>query len=144
MSSLTYQKTVNTAYLVGAVSLIVLPDIAFGLLLEVAHLVLELAHLLFELIESALDHLIEHTFHTGVKETQIIVFYLIVSMGSIALYFLSKTMARYFRTLNENLHAAIREYKTRFLQYWAESPSNKFKTIALFNVGLTLVVLFGF
>lgn len=137
MNSLTYQKTVNATYLAGIAGIITMPDIVFGLLLESAHL-------LFEIIESALDHMVEHFFHTETRETQIIVFYLMMTMAFGCLYYLSWTMSRFFRMLRENLFSTILQHKTRLLLYWAESVSNKFKLIALFNVCLTVVVLFGF
>jgi hypothetical protein len=140
MTSLTYQKTVNATYLIGIAGIITMPDIVFGLLLELTHLLLEFAHLLFELFESALDHMVEHIFHTGTWETQIIVFYLMFSMAFGGLYYLWRTMPRFFRTLKESLQ----QRKTRFLLYWAESAANKFKLVAWFHVALTFVVLFGF
>ena len=144
MASLTYQKTVNTSWVIGVASVITMPDIVFGLLLELAHALFELVHLSFELFESALDHMVEHIFHTGVHETQIIVFYSMLSMACSALYYLWNVMPRFLRKLKEKLVAAFMQRKTRLLLYWAESAGNKFKLIALFNAGLTYVVLFGF
>jgi hypothetical protein len=144
MTSLTYQKTVNATYLIGIAGAITMPDAAFGLLLELLHALFECTHLLFEVFEAALDHLVEHIFHTGGHETQIIVFYLMVSMAFGGLYYLWLTMPRFFRKLGENLLAAWLKHKTRLLFYWSASAFNKFKLVALFHAGLTYVVLFGF
>lgn len=144
MTSLAYQKTVNASYLVGIVGVITMPDVIFGLLLELLHTLLELGHFLFELFEATLDHIVEHIFHTGTHETQIIVFYLMLSMAFGGLYYLWRIIPRFFRKLKENLLATWRTHKTCLLLYWAESAFNKFKLIALFNVGLTCFVLFGF
>jgi hypothetical protein len=116
----------------------------FEILVELSHLMLELAHYMFEILESALDHLVEHVFHTEMRETQVTVFYLIVSMACGGLYCLWRAMPRFLRKLKENLFAALLQHKTHLLQYWGESAANKFKVIALFHVGLTFVVLFGF
>jgi hypothetical protein len=144
MTSLTYEKAVNAAWLTGAASMLLMPDVIFGLLLEALHLALEFAHILFELVESALDHWVEHTFHTGTRETQIIVFYLIVSMGAIAAYFVYRKISLFFRVFKESLLVAFLRHKTRVEIYWAASAHNKFKIIAGFNLALGFVVLFGF
>jgi hypothetical protein len=144
MTSLTYQKTVNLSYLISIAGVIAMPDAVFGLLLELLHTLFECTHLLFEIFEAALDHLVEHIFHTEVHETQIIVFYLMVCMAFGGLYYLWLTMPRFFRKLRENLLATWLKHKTRLLFYWSESAFNKFKLVALFNAGLTYVVLFGF
>ena len=140
MTSSPYQKTVNASYLIGIAAFISIPDVVFGLLIELTHSLIEVAHILFEVLEAALDHIIEHIFHTGMHETQIIVFYLMISMAFSGLYYLWWTMPRFFRTLKEN----ILQRKTRLLLYWAESATNKFKLIALFHAGLTYFVVFGF
>jgi hypothetical protein len=140
VTSSPYQKTVNASYLIGIAGVIAMPDIVFGLLVELTHTLIELAHLLFEVFEAALDHSIEHIFHTDTHETQIIVFYFMLSMAFGGLYYLWWTMPRFFRTLKEN----ILQRKSRFLLYWAESAANKFKLIALFHAGLTYLVVFGF
>lgn len=144
MTSSACQKTVNAAYLIGIAGIIFMPDVVFGLSLELLHALAELAHLLFELFEASLDHVVEHIFHTGTHETQIIVFYLMLSMAFGGLYYLWRIMPRFFRKLKENLLATWRTHKTRILLYWAESAFNKFKLVALFNAGLTCFVLFGF
>jgi hypothetical protein len=54
----------------------------FGLMIIVApDTFLFLVHLVFELVETGLDHLIEHLLHTERYTTQIIVFYLMFSMA---------------------------------------------------------------
>lgn len=145
MASLTYQKTVNASYLIGIASVITMPDVVFGLMLDMIHSLLELVHLLFEFFEATLDHIVEHIFHTGLQETQVIVFYLMLSMAFGSLYYLWKVMPRAYRKLKENLHAAFLQRKTRLFLYWAEqSLIDKIKLIALINVGITCIVLFGF
>jgi hypothetical protein len=144
MTSLAYQKTVNASYVVGIAGILIMPDAIFGLLLELLHNLVELGHLLFELFEAALDHAVEHIFHTDTHETQIIVFYVMLSMALGVAHYLWWAMPRFFRTLKENLLATWLAHKTRLSLYWAESAYNKFKLIAMFNAALTCVVLFGF
>lgn len=145
MNSLTYQRTVYTTYLIGIASVIIMPDVVFGLLLDLIHNLLEVAHLLFELFESALDHIVEHIFHTDRHETQVIVFYLMLSMAFGGLYYLWRRMPRIYHKLKEYLFAAMLQRKTRLVRYWADqSLINKIKLVALFNAGLTCYILFGF
>jgi uncharacterized membrane protein len=144
MNMLTYEKTVNAIWLLGVASIVVMPDVIFGVLLELTHLVFELAHLAFELFESALDHCVEHTFHTETKETQIIVFYTMIGLGFVAGYFVWSAAKRLFRQLKETLQIAVSEQKQRLLMFWAESAANKFKLIAGLNVALTVAYLVSF
>ena len=137
MGSLTYQRIVNASWLLCIAAAIVMPDVIFGLLLELFHLMLELAHLLFELIEATLDHFIEHTFETETHETQVIVFYSISTLASIVLFFLLRAVYGCLYKQTQNLLLAWTVNKTRLQNYWAESAGNKFKLIAVFNVGLT-------
>jgi hypothetical protein len=142
MASLTYQKTANATCLLGVASAIIMPDVVFGLLAELFHLALECAHLVFEVFESALDHAVEHTFHTETHDTQLIVFYTITAMATTGVYFLCRKISRYFRSLISNLVAAWFDKKTQLKQYWAESATNKFKLIAMFNAGLTACYIY--
>lgn len=144
MTSLAYQKVANAACLIGVAGMLTMPDAILGLLFELTHLMFEVAHFLFEVFESALDHLVEHLFHTEPRETQIIVFYLILAMGLGASYYLSLTTLRFFHALKACLQTAFRYHKTRFSSFWAASATNKFQVVAWFHVALTLVVLFGF
>ena len=137
MASLTYQRAVNASCLLGIAGAITMPDVVFGLLAECLHLLFEVAHLAFEVFESMLDHFVEHAFHTNTHDTQLIVFYTIVTMATVGLYFIWLKLSRFFRLVIANQVAVWTGRKSRFLNYWAESASNKFKLIALFNAGLT-------
>lgn len=137
MYSLTYQRTVNAACVLGVASAITMPDVVFGLLAELLHLTFEIAHLGFEVFESMLDHFVEHTFHTNTHDTQLIVFYTIMTMAASGLYFLCRKLSRFFKAFIANQAEVWSDRKARFLAYWVESAGNKFKLIAWFNVGLT-------
>ena len=144
MTSFSYQKMVNAAYLLSIASIIFFPDVVSGLLLDLLHNLLELAHLLFELFESALDHIVEHIFHTGRHETQAIVFYLMLSMALGGIYYLWRKTPPVYRKFKENLLDALRQHKISLIRYWNEQPLiKKIKLIAIFNAGLTCLVLLG-
>jgi hypothetical protein len=145
MTTLNYQKTVNASFLIGIATVITMPDVVFGLLLDLCHNLFEVAHLLFEFVEATLDHIVEHTFHTGLQETQVIVFYLMLSMALGGLYYLWRVVPKVCQTLKANIISACIQRKTRLFVYWAEqSLMNKFKLIAMFNIGLACLILFGF
>jgi hypothetical protein len=145
MTTLTHQKTVYASYLIGIAGIINMPDVIFGLLLDLTHSLLELAHLLFEFVESTLDHIVEQIFHTDLHETQIIVFYWMLSMAFGGLYYLCRVMPGIYCKLKENLLAAWLQRKSRLFLYWAEqSLLNKIKLIAMLNAGFTCFILFGF
>jgi len=145
MTSLTSQKTVYASYLLVIASSILMPDVVFGLIIELMHVLLEFAHLLFEFIESSLDHVVEHIFETDVHETQVIVFYMIVTMAFGGLYFICRAMPSAFRKFKEHLISTWLDFKSCFTSTWASlSLINKIKTIVLLNIALTCFFLFGF
>ena len=144
MTSLAYQKTANATWAIGIAIVLTMPDSVFGLVVELSHLVLELTHVLFEIFESALDHLVEHAFHTDTRETQIIVFYIILALALGGFYYVFRTTQRLLNTLKVKLLTAFLHHKNRLLLFWQESAANKFKLIAWFHVALTMIVLFGF
>lgn len=113
-----------------------MPDAIIGLLFESVHFFFELLFILFEWIESTLDKLVEHLFHTELHETQIIVFYLMVSIAVFPFYYLWRMLQRLFFRSKETLlagHAAWTLYKTRATFYWQElSLIGKIKLIAVF------------
>jgi len=145
MTTLNYQKTVNASYLIGIAGVITMPDVVFGLFIDMTHHLLELVHLLFEFVEATLDHIVEHTLHTGLQETQVIVFYLMVLMACVGLYYLWRVLPKVCQKLKANIISACIQRKTRLFVYWAEqSIMNKIKLIAMFNIGLACLILFGF
>jgi hypothetical protein len=143
MSMLAHKKIIGTSWL-AATAAVIMPDIIFGLLIELFHLLLEATHLLFELFESALDHMVEHLFHTETKETQIIVFYLMMTMGLSSSYFLFRKIKQGCSALNNAILDTVLDIKTGLSHYWLESAHNKFKLIAGINVALTVIYLVGF
>lgn len=145
MTTATYQKTVHASYAIGFASFVTVPDIVFGLFIGILHSAVEVLHLLFEFIESALDHLVEHTFHTGVHETQVIVFYILVTIGTAALYYLWTKAPVLLKKFKEKLITLTLEQKTKLINYWTEQTLlGKFKLLAIVNAGLAYLFLFSF
>jgi hypothetical protein len=67
------------------------------------HLFLATLHILFESAEFVLDHLIEGFLETGTHETQIIVFYMLISMIGGGLYQLYRQLPRWQHHLKQLL-----------------------------------------
>jgi len=63
-------------------------DIIVDFISETLHLILEILHIIFELLESGLDFIVEKILHTDIRETQIIVFYIMLVILSVISYYL--------------------------------------------------------
>jgi hypothetical protein len=109
-----YQKFIFHLSLFGiAISLLVnFYDVVFGYLFESLHIV-------FELIEMGLDNLIEHTFETELHETQLIVFYILLVLGSVLIYFVWKVLVELCSGTGAWLSNELAELKTAITHDWS-------------------------
>lgn len=96
---------------------VIVPDVLIDLTLSLLHLLFEILHLTFEFIESALDQMVEHLFHTDTHETQLIVFYILCSVAVYFLYRLARAVPRYYQHLKIYFYTTIIDYKIRLVQY---------------------------
>jgi hypothetical protein len=136
MSPSTNRKIFYSLALVGIAIVVTIPDVIFGLLLELFHTVfelfLELLHILFEAIESALDHLIEHLFHTELHVTQLIVFYILLLMAIGISYGLWRLMSPFCHRCKNNAFTFCLKQKVLMSQYWFNlSLFNKIQVITI-------------
>jgi len=117
-----YRNSFYALALIGIVIFMAMPDVVIGSLFVLVHfffeLLFHLADISFEWIETLLDNIVEHLFHTDLHETQIIVFYLMVGIVVFPLYYLGRMLLRLFFQLKETSHAAWTLYKTRTSFYW--------------------------
>jgi hypothetical protein len=124
----TYQKTLYGLALTGIVIMITIPDVVIELLIQFIHIVFELlfevADIAFEWVETLFDHLVEHLFHTELHQTQIIVFYTLMSIIAYPLYYLSRMLLRLVFRLKETLPASWALYKARVMLFWQEVVFN--------------------
>ncbi|MDD1619623.1 MAG: hypothetical protein LUQ52_09115 [Methylococcaceae bacterium] len=133
MISDDYRKVIQYGLaIIGIAIILTMPDVLMGLLFELVHFFFELLFIIFEWVESTLDKLIEHLFHTELHETQIIVFYLIVCILLLPLYYLWRMLKRLFFWMKESVPATWALYKIRVIMYWQESSLiDKIKWIAI-------------
>ncbi len=131
---------INGFILVGVLSLLVFPDVIFGLFFQMLHLLLEFAHIMFEFIESTLDHVVEHLLHTELHQTQVIVFYIIVSVASVGIYALWRTVPRYYwRAKNQLIAFWFWEKSTTYLYWQGLTVSQKTKLVTFSALSLYLL-----
>ncbi|MFI3185679.1 MAG: PilZ domain-containing protein [Methylococcaceae bacterium] len=140
------QLWINGFLLAAVLTVLAAPDVVFGLLLGLLHFlldhVLEFAHIAFEFVESTLDHLVEFLFETGVHDTQIIVFYIIVLSVLYGLYHLWRALPPFCVQCKKNQMAYWSRKKASLLYYWREqSLINKIK---LAMIGVTIIASYVF
>jgi hypothetical protein len=144
MISPTYRKILYGLALIGIFIMITMPDLVVGLLFESVHFFFEFLFILFEWIESTLDKLVEHLFHTELHQTQTIVFYLLIGIAVYPFYYLWRMLLRLFLHLKETLPSAWMLYKIRTTLYWQDlSLLDKIKLIVI-TVGTIYLASFIF
>ncbi|MGZ5007498.1 MAG: PilZ domain-containing protein [Methylobacter sp.] len=142
------RRWINGFILALVVTVITLPDVVFGLLLELLHFLSEIflhvLHLAFEFIESNLDHLVEHLFETDVHQTQIIVFYILVPFVLYGLYRLWRVVPVFYRWCKKKQFAYWSRKKANLLFYWREqSTFEKLKLVVIGATVITCYIFFG-
>jgi hypothetical protein len=140
------QLVANGVFLAFAMIVLAMPDLVFGLLLGVYHhgleVVLHIVHLAFEFIESNLDHLIEHTLHTDLHDTQVIAFYTLVSCGFVGLYFFWRIIPPACVRFRNSQMAFWARKKASFLYYWAEQTS--MGKIKIVMIGIAAITCYSY
>lgn len=155
-----YRKIYFGSALAGLVILLLFPAEIFGFLFDFFHslidflvgllhhlfvILMELGHIVFELIESSLDHLVEHLFHTDLHTTQTIVFYIMLFLGIYIGYQILIILIAFSRRCTNKLQDAYSEYKFRAVSYWnAVDSFDKIKWIAILGGFLYLIFLVSF
>lgn len=121
------------------------PDLFFELIVDLFSFIIEeffeLLHLFYELVEYGLDLLIEHIFHTGMRSTQTIVFY----VQAILTIALSIPLFRKLLSFSENLFHSCQLYlyrKKASIFYSWEEKTLEYK-VGLSGVGIVLTVFLG-
>lgn len=142
------QYAVNGSIIAFTLAILAAPDLAFGLLMDLGHHLLEIflhmLHLVFEFLESGLDHLIEHHFHTGTHETQLIVFYVLVTFGLVAFYFLGRMASSAFVRLSKRLLLYGSRKKSSCLYFWShQTLLDKVKIVGIGTTAIAGYIYFG-
>jgi hypothetical protein len=99
----------------------------------VFHFLLWLLHIVFESAEFVLDHLIDYVFEIGNRETEIVVFYIMISLIGGGGYRLYRLLPRWW----ENFKQLISEQKAETLMQW-QSLSVRGKVV-WYSLFITLI-----
>lgn len=100
------------------VSTLALYDVTFDFLLSALHLLLELLHIAFEWLELGIEHGVEHLFHTSRHGSQIVTFYILLSLGCGLLFALSRGLPRFCAAAKQFMQLAWLRRKTELQLYW--------------------------
>jgi len=146
---LANQIVLYSLILLSVAILLTIPDVIFGFLLDTSHTLfdffLDSMHTLLEGIEYALDYLVESIFHTDLQKTQLIVFYIMLSMGFYVAYVLLKISNRYYRHCKNRLSSLWLQEKTLLSLYWYNlSLISKLKLLAIISCLAYLFFLVSF
>lgn len=140
------QLIINGLILTLIAVILVSPAQAFGLLLQLSHHMLVLflhgMHVAFEYIEYALDHLIEHSFHTNQRVTQIIVFYILLTFGLAGLYIAWRIIPSLCMRAINNLLIFWTRKKASFLYYWEHEPLPD--KIRIISIGIVAIACYAY
>jgi hypothetical protein len=137
MISIIQRKT--TLSLISVVMIVFMYDIVFDLLDKF----LSFIHVLYEWVEFILHEMISGLFETSHSETELITFYLMLSIGFYVLYRFFRVLPRIYRQFKRNQKAAWLRQKRRMAYYWRHlSLFNKIKLFSLTSTGTTTCLLF--
>jgi hypothetical protein len=104
-----------------------------------------IVHIAFEWFELALEELIEHIFHTNRQQSQIIVFYLLMSFAFYGLYRLWRAVPDLYSRFKEQLFASISQYKLYLTRYWrGQSSIQRIKWVTSFTLSVSCLAFFAF
>ena len=108
------------------------------------HTLLVCLHLTFEWVEYMLEEIIEHTFHTNRKQSQLVVFYLFWLIGFYGLYRLMIILYRVYESLKKQLSDRRCYYQNYISQQLTVLTANqKIKWTTALMASLFFVVIFN-
>ena len=111
MNSIEKYKVNYGLGIIFIIIILIAPDLIINLVLELLHLVweilAELAHTIFEGIETLLDNIIEELFQTELHQTQVIVFYIMMSFILPTIYLLLRLLLRKVIQLKNALYLLL-------------------------------------
>ena len=129
-----------------ALTFLSIPDVAFGFLLDLGHHAIEITlhaiHLLVEVVELNIDHLVEHSLHTDFRQTQIIVFYIMLGLGLLSFYIFWKVVPPLCLRFFKNQLRFWSRKRASLLYIWGEQ--SLLEKIKICGIGITAVAGYVF
>ena len=145
---MAYKKIKYGLFIIGAIILLVAPDMIANILITIVHfifaLILHLAEVTFEGLESLLDKIVEYFFDTELHETQTIVFYLMILIALFPLYFLCRVLPGFFIWLKEILITTWARHKSNVIIYWEDLSSHDKIKMTILAILAAYLILFLF
>ena len=145
---MTHKKIKYGLFIIGAIILLVAPDMIANILITIVHfifaLILHLAEVTFEGLESLLDKIVEYFFDTELHETQTIVFYLMILIALFPLYLLIRVLPGFFIWLKEILITTWARHKSNVIIYWEDLSSHDKIKMTILVVLAAYLILFLF
>ncbi len=126
-----------SAYIIVLI-LILIPDVVLEFFHMLLEFILHVSHTLFEIIEVGLDLIVEHTFHTGLHQTQIVVFYILlffIFWGGVILW---RTLPKFYRRTKMNFQDYRAHQKTQMQESWQNR--SWFQKAKVITIGLLMIV----
>jgi hypothetical protein len=115
----------TTIKLVLILVALALYDTLWDLFLSLLHFVLGTLHILFEFCEHTLERLIEHLFHTDPRAAEIIVFYIMLTIGAYVAFKLMQALPHWYGKLAEQLADYWHQEKTKTVSTWQNQSVSK-------------------
>lgn len=142
------QFVTNGSIIAFTLAILAAPEQAFELLVDLGHhlleIILHMLHLAFEFLEMSLDHVIEHHFHTDTHATQIIVFYVLVTFGLVATYFLGRIASSAVVRLSKRLLLYGSRKKSSCQYFWSQQTLlDKIKIVGIGTSAIVGYIYFG-
>ena len=145
---MTHKKIKYGLFIIGAIILLIAPDMIANILITIVHfifaLILHLAEVTFEGLESLLDKIVEYFFDTELHETQTIVFYLMILIVLFPLYCLSRVLPGFFIWLKEILITTWARHKSNVIIYWEDLSSHDKIKMTILAILAAYLILFLF
>ena len=117
-------------------------DLTIEMLTELLHLMFELAFDLFEWIELGIEHAVEHIFHTSHHGSQIVTFYILVSIACFILYWLWLVLPVLYLKLKQFILAVWVRRKTEWELLWFSLTLSHKVILLITALGLAYVASF--
>ena len=136
---------INLSLVKGILIRILLIGLFISLYDVLLHTIFVGLHLTFEWVEYMLEEIIEHTFHTNRKQSQLVVFYLFWLIGFYALYRLKIILYRVYESLKKQLSEMSCYYQAYISQQLTKlTATQKIKWTSSLMASVFLVVIFTF
>ncbi|MBS3964545.1 MAG: hypothetical protein KGZ80_08640 [Methylomonas sp.] len=97
---------------------IIFYDVTLHFVLELMHTLFEIAHILFEWFELGIEHTVEHLFHTSRHGSQLVTFYILMTMLAGIMYLLWRLFPRILKSIRQRTLDAWVKRKTQITLYW--------------------------